>query len=200
MAKRKGRAPCGVADITWSQAAAAAASEVRCLARADAAGSSDVLFTRESRRHQREERSSACDFRHTCHNKGRRSFSVRSLRERKEGQDWKKKKKKKRGKCWQDESGPADAKRNCAQTPQAKDNNNPSNVLARAVRSCHADSFWPRALQGPFPLSLSPLTVVSARSVAQSTNSTHTHTNVISSWPPSKRTVPKRKQPDAIVQ
>ena len=49
-------------------------------------------------------------------------------------------------------------------------------------------------------LSLSPLTVVSARSVAQSTNSTHTHTNVISSWPPSKRAVPKRKQPDAIVQ
>ena len=105
-----------------------------------------------------------------------------------------------RRKCWQDESGPADSKWNCALTPQAKDNNNPSNVLARAVRSCHADSFWPRALQGPFPLSLSPLTVVSARSVAQSTNSTHTHTNVISSWPPSKRTVPKRKQPDAIVQ
>ena len=38
------------------------------------------LFTRESRRHQREERSSACDFRHS---KGRRWFSLWSLRERK---------------------------------------------------------------------------------------------------------------------
>ena len=39
-----------------------------------------------------------------------------------------------RRKCWQDKSVPADSKWNCALTPQAKDNNNPSNVLARAVR------------------------------------------------------------------
>ena len=35
-----------------------------------------------------------------------------------------------RRKCWQDKSVPADSKWNCALTPQAKDNNNPSNVLA----------------------------------------------------------------------
>ena len=54
---------------------------------------------------------------------------------------------------FKDESGPADAKRNCAlKTPQAKDNNNPSNVLARAVRvtpishTTQFRTFWPRAL------------------------------------------------------
>ena len=26
----------------------------------------------------------------------------------------------------------------------------PKTALARAIRSCHADSFWPRSLQGPF--------------------------------------------------
>ena len=155
MPKRKGRAPCGVVDNTWSQAAA---SEARCL------GSSDV-FTREKR-------SSSCDFQHTCHNKGRRSFSLRSLREKKEGQTWKKKTMLARwiGSRWWEMELRSDA---AGQRQQQ-----PIKCLGTS-RSCHADSIWPRALQGPFSyfslslsLSLSDH-CLSTLSIAQSKNSKH---------------------------
>ena len=71
----------------------------------------------------------------------------------------------KRRKCWQDKSVPADSKWNCALTPQAKDNNNPSNVLARAVRVTQIQfGLVPFKVLSLITLSLSlSLTIVSQR-------------------------------------
>ena len=176
MPKRKGRAPCGVVDNTWSQAAA---SEARCL------GSSDV-FTRE-------ERSSSCDFQHTCHNKGRRSFSLRSLREKKEGQTWKKKTMLARwiGSRWWEMELRSDAAGQRQQQPIKCLGTSRSFVSRRFIlASCPSRSFP--------SLSLSSDRCLSA--VRCPVEKFKTQANLISSWTPSKRNGPKRKQRDAIVQ
>ena len=76
---------------------------------------------------------------------------------------------KKEGQCWKKKKVPL------MRNGTAHRRRGPKTALARAVRSCHADSFWPRSLQGPFFFSLS-LTVVSQLGPLPSWQIRHTQT------------------------